>query len=49
MPVFWEKPSTERSLEELRRLKEADTDAEKAAILEELEQVADAGCRFSIP
>lgn len=32
---------SERSLEELRRLKEADTDAEKAAILEELEQVAD--------
>ncbi len=30
-----------RSLEDLRRLKEADTDAEKAAILEELEQVAD--------
>nr|WP_273038874.1 C-terminal helicase domain-containing protein [Iningainema tapete] len=32
---------SERSLEELRRLKEADTDAEKAEILEELEQVAD--------
>jgi superfamily II DNA or RNA helicase len=32
---------SERSLEELRRLKEADTDAEKAEILEELEQAAD--------
>ena len=32
---------SERSLEELRRLKEADTDAEKAEILEELEQIAD--------
>ena len=32
---------SERSLEELRRLKEADTDAEKAEILEELEQLAD--------
>jgi hypothetical protein len=32
---------SERSLEEIRRLKEADTDAEKAAILEELEQVSD--------
>lgn len=32
---------SERSLEELRRLKEADTDAQKAEILEELEQVAD--------
>jgi superfamily II DNA or RNA helicase len=32
---------SERSLEEIRKLKEADTDAEKAAILEELEQVAD--------
>lgn len=32
---------SERSLEELRRLKEADTDTEKAEILEELEQVAD--------
>lgn len=32
---------SERSLEEIRRLKEADTDAEKAAILEELEQASD--------
>jgi superfamily II DNA or RNA helicase len=32
---------SDRSLEELRRLKEADTDAEKAAILQELEQAAD--------
>jgi len=32
---------SERSLEEMRRLKEADTDAEKAEILEELEQMAD--------
>ncbi len=32
---------SERSLEELYRLKRADTEAEKAAILEELEQVAD--------
>ncbi|BAZ18377.1 putative helicase (plasmid) [Calothrix sp. NIES-4071] len=32
---------SQRSLEELRRLKEADTDAEKAEILEELEQAAD--------
>jgi len=32
---------SERSLEELRRLKEADTDAQKAEILEELEQIAD--------
>lgn len=32
---------SERSLEEIRRLKEADTDAEKAQILQELEQVAD--------
>jgi ERCC4-related helicase len=32
---------SERSLEELRRLKEADTDAEKAAILAELEQMTD--------
>ncbi|AUS35852.1 helicase (plasmid) [Microcystis aeruginosa NIES-2481] len=31
----------ERSLEELYRLKQADTEAEKAAILEELEQTAD--------
>jgi superfamily II DNA or RNA helicase len=32
---------SEKSIEELRKLKEADTDAEKSAILEELEQVAD--------
>jgi len=32
---------SDRSLEEIRRLKEADTDAEKAAILEELEQASD--------
>ncbi len=32
---------SERSLEELYRLKRADTEAEKAAILEELEQAAD--------
>ncbi len=32
---------SEKSLEELRRLKQAETDAEKAAILEELEQAAD--------
>lgn len=32
---------SDRSLEEIRRLKEADTDAEKAAILEELEQTSD--------
>jgi ERCC4-related helicase len=32
---------SERSLEELRRLKEADTDAEKAAILDDLEQATD--------
>ncbi|MUG92818.1 helicase [Scytonema sp. UIC 10036] len=32
---------SERSLEELRKLKEADTDAEKAEILEELEQAID--------
>ena len=32
---------SQRSLEELRQLKEADTDAEKAAILQELEQASD--------
>jgi hypothetical protein len=32
---------SDRSLEEIRRLKEADTDAEKSAILEELEQASD--------
>lgn len=32
---------SEKSIEELRKLKEADTDAEKALILEELEQAAD--------
>jgi superfamily II DNA or RNA helicase len=32
---------SDKSIEELRKLKQADTDAEKAAILEELEQVGD--------
>jgi len=32
---------SDKSIEELRKLKQADTDAQKAAILEELEQVAD--------
>ncbi|MEG4420790.1 helicase-related protein [Microcoleus sp. LAD1_D5] len=32
---------SEKSIEELRKLKQADTDAEKAAILEELEKAAD--------
>jgi superfamily II DNA or RNA helicase len=32
---------SDRSLQEIRRLKEAHTDAEKAAILEELEQITD--------